>query len=115
MKKPDDNLGTAIRKRREYVNLKVYELERKAGVNPVYITQIEKHGKLPSPVIMKRISSILHDKRLFHKYLKMKYPMVSSKASTWEIYPGFKSSGEGFLNELRKIRETLERIEKRIN
>ncbi len=59
MKKPDDNLGTAIRKRREYVNLKVYELERKAGVNPVYITQIEKHDKLPSPPVMKRIANVL--------------------------------------------------------
>jgi len=110
-----ENLGAIIRKKRKKCDLKVYELARGVEVSPVYITQIEKHGKLPSPLIMKRISSILRDKRLFHKYLKMKYPMVSSKTSTWKICPEFKSNGEGFLNELRKIRETLERIEKRIN
>jgi len=42
------NFGAALRERRKLSELKVYELAKKVGVNPVYITQIEKHGMLPS-------------------------------------------------------------------
>jgi transcriptional regulator with XRE-family HTH domain len=71
-----ENIGAAIRKRREERNLKVYELADAVGVDPVYITRIEKHGKLPSPLIMEKISKALSDESLFKRYLKMKYPMV---------------------------------------
>jgi len=109
------HLGAIIRKERKKIALKIYEFARKVGVSAVYITQIEKHGQLPSPVIMKRISNILHDKQLFNLYLKMKYPMVSSKSKTWEINSKFRITGEDLLNELRRIRVILEKIEKRIN
>ena len=71
-----ENLGTAIRKKREELRFKVYELADAAGVDPVYITRIEKHGKLPSPLIMEKISKALSDEDLFKLYLKLKYPMV---------------------------------------
>ena len=71
-----ENLGAAIRERREKLGLKVYELADATGVDPVYITRIEKHGKLPSPIIMEKISKVLSDEELFKVYLKMKYPMV---------------------------------------
>ena len=41
--------GTILREARTICGLKGYELAKKVGVNPVYITQIEKHDKLPSP------------------------------------------------------------------
>jgi transcriptional regulator with XRE-family HTH domain len=71
-----ENLGVAIRKKRERLGLKVYELADVAGVDPVYITRIEKQGKLPSPLIMEKISKALSDEDLFKLYLKIKYPMV---------------------------------------
>lgn len=110
-----EHLGVIIRKKRKKIALKIYELARKVGVHPVYITQIEKHGKLPSPIVMKKISNILHDNRLFYEYLKMKYPMVSGRSNMWGVDSGFNELSQGFLGELRKIRESLERIETRIN
>ena len=53
------NLGQNIRDKRLALGLKVYELAQKVEVNPVYITQIEKHGKLPSPSIIERIEHAL--------------------------------------------------------
>ncbi|MBU0605252.1 MAG: helix-turn-helix domain-containing protein [Candidatus Omnitrophica bacterium] len=72
----DTNLGKAVRKKRIEYGLKVYELARRVGVNPVYITQIEKHGKLPSASIMKQIADALYDQNLFNIYIKIKYPML---------------------------------------
>ena len=40
--------GMIIRGERKKLGMKVYELAQKVGVDPVYITQIEKHNKLPS-------------------------------------------------------------------
>ena len=110
-----ENLGMTIRKSREELALKAYELAREVGINPVYITQIEKHGKLPSPIVMKRISEVLCDEQLFGMYLKMKYPMVYDKASKREIGSVFNITNEALMEELGKMRKILERIEKRIN
>jgi len=68
--------GTILREARILCGLKGYELAKKAGVNPVYITQIEKHDKLPSPLVMKKISDVLKDGGLFEIYLKIKYPIL---------------------------------------
>lgn len=68
------NFGVALRENRKLCGLKVYELAKKVGVNPVYITQIEKHDKLPSPLVMKKITDVLKDQELFETYLKIKYP-----------------------------------------
>jgi transcriptional regulator with XRE-family HTH domain len=74
-------IGEIIRKRREGLGLKVYELAEKVGVNPVYITQIEKHNKLPSPAIFLKIleslslpADELND--LYQLYMKEKFPEI---------------------------------------
>lgn len=54
-----ENFGAAIRKKREKQGLKVYELANRVDVNPVYITQIEKHNKLPSDGLMIKICGAL--------------------------------------------------------
>jgi transcriptional regulator with XRE-family HTH domain len=70
-----ENLGMKIRKQREKLGLKVYELANKIGVNPVYITQIEKHNKLPSPTVFKKIEKALKLGPDFQKlYVQKKYP-----------------------------------------
>jgi transcriptional regulator with XRE-family HTH domain len=81
-----ENLGTAIRKGREKLGFKVYELADAAGVDPVYITRIEKHGKLPSPIIMEKISKALSDEELFKMYLKVKYPMVYERIQPLDAF-----------------------------
>ena len=68
--------GTILREARTICGLKGYELAKKVGVNPVYITQIEKHDKLPSPLVMKKITDVLKDRTLFETYLKIKYPIL---------------------------------------
>jgi transcriptional regulator with XRE-family HTH domain len=110
-----ENLGMTIRKTREELALKAYELAREVGINSAYITQIEKHGKLPSPIVMKRISEVLCDEQLFGMYLKMRYPGVYAKANKREIGSVFYITSEALMEELGKIRNILERIEKRIN
>jgi len=72
------NLGTIIRQRREKLGLKVYELAKKVGINPVYITQIEKHGKLPSPKVIDSLEQAL-DVHLWNLYLGEKHPEVLKK------------------------------------
>ena len=70
-----EHLGIKIRKRRQELGLKVYELAKKIGVNAVYVTQIEKHGKLPSPVVFKRIEKALELDPHFQKlYINKKFP-----------------------------------------
>lgn len=81
-----ENLGAAIRKKREVRGLKVYELADIVGVDPVYITRIEKHGKLPSPLIMEKISEALSDEDLFKLYLKIKYPMVYDRIKSVDAF-----------------------------
>ncbi len=75
-------LGMLLREARKERGLKGYELAKKAGINPVYITQIEKHDKLPSPPVMKRIANVLGNQALFNTYVSIKFP---------ELYqmPGF--------------------------
>ena len=72
-----ENIGEKIRKRRKELGLKVYELAEKVGVNPVYVTQIEKHNKLPSIEVFIKISHILKfTKSMNMFYLKFKYPKI---------------------------------------
>ena len=67
-------LGMLLREARKERGLKGYELAKKAGINPVYITQIEKHGKLPSASVMKMIANVLQNQSLFNLYIKIKFP-----------------------------------------
>ena len=118
-----ENLGMIIRKSREELTLKAYELAKEVGINPVYITQIEKHGKLPSPSVMKRISEVLCNERLFDMYLKRKYPMFYGKTNKRgiDIDSEFKKISEAFkkknmsLAEVRKLKRRMENLKVKID
>ena len=105
-----ENLGIAIRKRREERNLKVYELADAVGVDPVYITRIEKHGKLPSPLIMEKISKVLSDEDLFKFYLKIKYPMVYERIKPADTF--LDAEIEKIMEEMGKKNISLEEAKK---
>jgi len=81
-----ESIGQKIRRRRVERGLKVYDLAKKVGVNPVYITQIEKHNKFPSPAIMKKITDLLAEPGLFRMYLKLKYPLVYGQVKKEDTY-----------------------------
>ena len=71
-------LGMIIREHRNKLGLKVYELAKTVGVNPVYITKIEKHNDLPSIVVYTNIERALnlpHGLRV--QYFKQKYPNIT--------------------------------------
>ncbi len=71
--------GQIIREARQAKGLKVYELAERISVNPVYITQIEKHNKLPSPAVIRSIVYILGDNNISHAYiLEKKYKLEQS-------------------------------------
>jgi len=68
------NIGIEIRARRQELGLKVYELANKVGVHPVYITKIEKHNRLPTPAVFKRICEVLKlPKKFYDLYFNDKY------------------------------------------
>lgn len=92
------NFGAILRESRKESGLKVYELAKRVGVNPVYITQIEKHGKLPSPLVMKKITDVLKDGELFVTYLKMKYP---------PLYEQFMKEDHDLATETNKIADDI--------
>ncbi len=72
-------LGEEIRLRRQSLKLTAKDLAHKLGVDPTYITYIEKHDKIPSPALMDKIENVLGDKMLTTIYLKTKYPEVCKK------------------------------------
>ncbi len=116
------NFGAAIRIRRESLGLKAYELAKDVDVSPVYITQIEKHGKLPSPDIMGRMCNALHDEDLFKIYLKMKHPAMYKKLEEFEVAreANIDSEIEQMQKEIEKMgkggiaREETKRLKKQI-
>ena len=72
-------LGQRIREIRQESKLTAKDLANKVGVHPTYITYIEKHGKIPSPALLKKIQDTLDDPILDHIYLQTKYPEVCDK------------------------------------
>ncbi len=71
-------LGMIIREYRKKLGLKVYELAKMVGVNPVWITKIEKHNDLPSIVVYMNIEKSLNlPPTLRVQYFKEKYPEAS--------------------------------------
>jgi len=71
-------LGMIIRDYRNKLGLKVYELAKTVGVNPVYITKIEKHNDLPSIVVYMNIEKALNLPSVLRvQYFKEKYPEAS--------------------------------------
>ena len=103
--------GNAIRKKRLERHLKVFELAQLVDVNPVYITQIEKHGKLPSSGVMEKISSKLCDKgnKLLSMYLKIKYPVIYAERQA--LYPDVSIELEEIFKEIRRQNKTPEEEE----
>ena len=100
-----DKLGQKIRKRRQELNLKVYELATKVGVNPVYITQIEKHNKLPSLPVITNIQNVLGITGLTEFYLRKKFP---------DLHKMFIHSGSQFIpqspTEFKNIKENAPKL-----
>ena len=93
-------LGMLLREARKARGLKGYELAKKAGVNPVYITQIEKHDKLPSASVMKRIADVLGDQNLFNIYIKIKFP---------ELHEIFGKELDWLENECQELENMIKR------
>lgn len=78
-------IGEIIRKKRKEMGLKVYELARKVGVHPVYITQIEKHSKLPSSAVIKNIQSVLKIE-IGELWRREKYPAFYDASCTASLF-----------------------------
>ncbi len=91
-----EKLGEEIRTRRQSLKLTAKDLAKKIGVDPTYITYIEKHGKFPSPAVMKKIETALEDPMLGSIYLKTKYPEVCK-----EFEEGQKDVADEFLRSIR--------------
>ena len=72
-----ESLGMVIRKRRLALGLKVYELAKLVEVDPVYISQIEIHDKLPAPALFEKIRKTLKlDEQVKNLYLHKKLPDI---------------------------------------
>lgn len=82
----NQSVGMIIREHREKLGLKVYELAQMVGVDPVYITRIEKHNKLPSIIVFLNIEKFLNlPPSLRAQYYKEKHPEVSKHYPTYEL------------------------------
>jgi len=75
--------GALIRKQRQKLGMKVLELAQRVKVSPVYITQIERHNKLPSHDVLMKIVGIVGDRceihsqhNIYNRYLKAKHPNI---------------------------------------
>ncbi len=71
-------LGKLIRSERKKKKLQVKELAKIAGINPVYLTNIEVHGRLPSIPILRKIARELDSFEIIGQYLSEKYPEMDS-------------------------------------
>lgn len=76
-------LGRAIRSYREDSKVSIDEFAELIKIDSAYLTQIEKHGKLPAPDVMSRVIMGLKIKDnakalLISLYLKVKYPELAS-------------------------------------
>ncbi len=84
-----DHIGIKIRERRKELGLKVYELANKVGINPVYVTQIEKHGKLPSSEVFYRIENVLSlPLEVRKQFFKSKYPEIYRENNDPKFFTG---------------------------
>lgn len=73
-----ENLGGIIRSIRQERGWKVLELAAKVKISPVYMTQIEKHNKLPSPEVFSRIQKELGlPSESEQLYITCKYPELN--------------------------------------
>jgi len=91
-----EKLGEEIKAARQSLKLTAKDLANKIGVDPTYITYIEKHGKIPSPAVMKKIEDVLGDPMLSTIYLQAKYPEVCK-----EFEEGQQNIADEFLRNIR--------------
>ena len=84
--KGPEYFGLTIRKLRELHGWKVYELAKKVGIDPVYLTQIEKHNRSPSDGVIERITIALDDPFLFKVFVKNRYPKVYEAIKTIDFF-----------------------------
>ena len=91
-----EKLGEEIKAARQSLKLTAKDLANKIGVDPTYITYIEKHDKIPSLAVMKKIEDVLGDPMLSTIYLQAKYPEVCK-----EFEEGQQNIADEFLRNIR--------------
>ena len=99
-----ESLGMVIRKRREKLGLKVYELAKLVEVDPVYISQIEIHDKLPAPALFEKIRKTLKlDEQVKNLYLHKKLPDIFTNTDPDNL--SFAALKNIYLQKVKQLRE----------
>jgi transcriptional regulator with XRE-family HTH domain len=99
-----EDLGIVIRKRRLEFKLKVYELAQLVEVDPVYISQIEIHNKLPAPALFEKIRKVLKlDEQVKNLYLHKKIPDIFTNADPDNL--SFAALKNTYLQKAKQLRE----------
>jgi len=99
-----ENLGMVIRKRRLALGLKVYELAKMVEVDPVYISQIEIHDKLPAPALFEKIRKTLKlDEQVKNLYLHKRLPDIFTNADSDNL--SFAALKNIYLQKAKQLRE----------
>ena len=93
-----------IRKRRLALGLKVYELAKLVEVDPVYISQIEIHDKLPAPALFEKIRKTLKlDEQVKNLYLHKKIPDIFTNTDPDNL--SFSALKNIYLQKAKQLRE----------
>jgi len=99
-----ESLGMVIRKRRLALGLKVYELAKLVEVDPVYISQIEIHDKLPAPALFEKIRKTLKlDEQVKNLYLHKKIPDIFTNTDPDNL--SFSALKNIYLQKAKQLRE----------
>ena len=91
-----NKLGKAIRSRRKELKITAEELAKKVGIDRTFISKIEKHGLLPSRLVLARIEATLKTTDLFEYYIKQKNPHLEERFvhSSFSIPPAIRKAFE---------------------
>jgi len=99
-----ESLGMVIRKRRLALGLKVYELAKLVEVDPVYISQIEIHDKLPAPALFEKIRKTLKlAEQVKNLYLHKKLPDIFTNTDPDNL--SFAALKNIYLQKVKQLRE----------
>ena len=99
-----EDLGIIVRKRRLALGLKVYELAKLVEVDPVYISQIEIHDKLPAPALFEKIRKTLKlDEQVKNLYLHKKLPDIFTNTDPDNL--SFAALKNIYLQKVKQLRE----------
>lgn len=108
---PKKYLGDLIKEYREKLVPKMSgkDFAKKVKIDPTYLTYIEKHGKLPSLKVMKRIATEITKLEaeyffLLERYLAEKYPEVDEVQK--EIFEYHRINDEMVNNIISHDRDT---------